>query len=74
MSDLDPQGSSRLLKEVCCSKSSFKLNENGRKYHKSFEFIPVEMIPNKNPGKDVHNPNNAEGVISKLQLSKFRHQ
>ena len=33
-----------------------------------------KVIPNKNPGKDVHNPNNAEGVISKLQLSKFRHQ
>ena len=31
-------------------------------------------MPNKNPGKDVHNPNNAEGVISKHQLWKFRHQ
>ena len=57
MPGLDQQGSSRLLKEVSCSKSSFNLNENGGKHH-----LPVspsnsslwKVIPNKNPGKAVH--------------------
>lgn len=64
MPGLDQQGSSRLLKEVSCSRGSFKLNENGGKYHLSpLNSSLWKAIPNKNPGKTVHNPKSADGVI-----------
>ena len=55
MPGLDQQGSSRLLKEVSCSKSSFKLNENGGKHHLSPSNSSLwKVIRNKNPEKAVH--------------------
>ena len=56
MSDLDQQGSRKLLiKGICLSKNSFNLDENARPFE-FFEFIPFKSNAQQKSLKDCPKP------------------